>query len=266
MAVRISVRGAVVYYGSFRALDGVTAEFRQGEVAAVLGPNGSGKTTLLRTILRVLKPKEGAVYVDERDLRELKEGELAKLMGYMPQGVEVRFSMRVWEVVALGRKPHVAWALSPRDVQIIEEAMKLVGVERLANRYLHELSGGERQRVMLARVLAQEPKVLLLDEPVSSLDLKYQIEVLKLVRSITREKALVTIASLHDINLALRFADKVVLMKDGSVYAIGRPHEVLTPENIMEVFNVKAVLAKNPRPFIVVEDVVEGTGPMPETP
>jgi len=254
--VRILVEGVVVYYGAFRALDGVTVEFQQGEVTAVLGPNGSGKTTLLRTISKILRPEEGAVYVGERDLRELKEGELAKLMGYMPQGVESRFPMRVWEVVALGRKPHVAWALTPRDVQVVEEAMKLAGVERLADRYLHELSGGERQKVMLARVLAQEPKVLLLDEPTSHLDLRYQIEVLKLVRLITKERGLVTIASLHDINLALRFADKAVLMKDGLVYAIGKPEDVLTPENVVEVFNVKAALVKNPRPFIVVEDAV----------
>jgi len=256
MAVRILVKGVVVCYNAFKALDGVTVEFQQGEVAAILGPNGSGKTTLLRTILKILRPKEGAVYIGERDLKELKESELAKLMGYMPQGVEARFPMRVWEIVALGRKPHVVWALTPRDVQAVEEAMKLVGVERFADRYLHELSGGERQRVMLARVLAQEPKVLLLDEPVSNLDLRYQVEVLKLVRLITKERGLVTIASLHDINLALKFADKAVLMKDGLVYAIGKPEDVLTPDNVMEVFNVKAVLVKNPRPFMVIEDAV----------
>jgi iron complex transport system ATP-binding protein len=252
MAVRIVINGVTVYYGAHKALDGVTVEFRPGEVTAVLGPNGSGKTTLLRTILKVLKPRVGAVYIGERDVRLLKESDIARVIGYMPQSIDVKFPLRVWEAVALGRKPHVAWSLSEGDVQIIREAMKLAGVEQFADRHLYELSGGELQRVMLARVLAQRPRVLLLDEPLNNLDPRYQLWFIGLVRELTKREGLTTVAVLHDLNLALRFADRAVLMKDGKIYAAGQLQEVITPQNIEAVFGVRAEVVKNPVPYVVL--------------
>jgi iron complex transport system ATP-binding protein len=252
MAVRIVINGVTVYYGAHKALDGVTVEFRPGEVAAVLGPNGSGKTTLLRTILKVLKPRVGAVYIGERDVRLLKESDIARVIGYMPQSIDVKFPLRVWEAVALGRKPHVAWSLSEGDVQIIRGAMKLAGVEQFADRHLYELSGGELQRVMLARVLAQRPRVLLLDEPLNNLDPRYQLWFIGLVRELTKREGLTTVAVLHDLNLALRFADRAVLMKDGKIHAVGQLQEVITPQNIEAVFGVRAEVVKNPVPYVVL--------------
>jgi iron complex transport system ATP-binding protein len=252
MAVRIVINGVTVHYGAHKALDGVTVEFRPGEVTAVLGPNGSGKTTLLRTILTVLKPRVGAVYIGERDVRSLREGDIARVIGYMPQSIDVKFPLRVWEAVALGRKPHVAWSLSEGDVQIIREAMKLAGVEQFADRHLYELSGGELQRVMLARVLAQRPRVLLLDEPLNNLDPRYQLWFIGLVRELTKREGLTTVAVLHDLNLALRFADRAVLMKDGKIYAAGQLQEVITPQNIEAVFGVRAEVVKNPVPYVVL--------------
>jgi iron complex transport system ATP-binding protein len=252
MAVRIVINGVTVYYGAHKALDGVTVEFRPREVTAVLGPNGSGKTTLLRTILKVLKPRVGAVYIGERDVRLLKESDIARVIGYMPQSIDVKFPLRVWEAVALGRKPYVAWSLSEGDVQIIREAMKLAGVEQFADRHLYELSGGELQRVMLARVLAQRPRVLLLDEPLNNLDPRYQLWFIGLVRELTKREGLTTVAVLHDLNLALRFADRVVLMKDGKIYAVGQLQEVITPQNIEAIFGVRAEVVKNPVPYVVL--------------
>jgi iron complex transport system ATP-binding protein len=252
MAVRIVINGVTVYYGAHKALDGVTVEFRPGEVTAVLGPNGSGKTTLLRTILKVLKPRVGAVYIGERDVRSLKESDMARVIGYMPQSIDVKFPLRVWEAVALGRKPYVVWSLSEGDVQIIREAMKLADVEQFADRHLYELSGGELQRVMLARVLAQRPRVLLLDEPLNNLDPRYQLWFIGLVRELTKREGLTTVAVLHDLNLALRFADRAVLMKDGKIYAAGQLQEVITSQNIEAVFGVRAEVVKNPVPYVVL--------------
>jgi iron complex transport system ATP-binding protein len=252
MAVRIVINGVTVYYGAHKALDGVTVEFRPGEVTAVLGPNGSGKTTLLRTILKVLKPRVGAVYIGERDVRLLKESDIARVIGYMPQSIDVKFPLRVWEAVALGRKPYVVWSLSEGDVQIIREAMKLADVEQFADRHLYELSGGELQRVMLARVLAQRPRVLLLDEPLNNLDPRYQLWFIGLVRELTKREGLTTVAVLHDLNLALRFADRAVLMKDGKIYAAGQLQEVITSQNIEAVFGVRAEVVKNPVPYVVL--------------
>jgi iron complex transport system ATP-binding protein len=252
MAVRIVVNGVAVYYGAHKALDGVTVEFRPGEVTAVLGPNGSGKTTLLRTILKVVKPRVGAVYLGERDVKSLRESDIARLVGYMSQSIDAKFPLRVWEAVALGRKPYVTWSLSSADMQIIKEAMKLAGVEQFADRYLYELSGGEVQRVMLARVLAQRPRVILLDEPLNNLDPRYQLWIIRLVRELTKREGLTTVAVLHDLNMALRFADYAVLMRDGKIYAVGRPEEVITPENIEAVFGVKAEVVRNPVPHVVL--------------
>jgi iron complex transport system ATP-binding protein len=170
----------------------------------------------------------------------------------MSQSIDVKFPLRVWEAVALGRKPYVTWSLSGADVQIIKEAMKLAGVEQFADRYLYELSGGEVQRVMLARVLAQRPRVILLDEPLNNLDPRYQLWIIGLVRELTKREGLTTVAVLHDLNMALRFADYAVLMRDGKIFAVGRPEEVITPENIEAVFGVKAEVVRNPVLHVVL--------------
>jgi iron complex transport system ATP-binding protein len=253
---KLKIMGVEVCYGSYRALSDVEFEVQPSEFVALLGPNGSGKTTLLKTIAKVLRPKKGVIYLDGRSIMEMEDDEYAKVVGYLPQ-TSAATPMRVFEAVSIGRRPYVTWRLTREDVEKVWAAMKVTGVEAFATRRVDELSGGERQRVMLARVLAQEPKVLLLDEPVSHLDLRYQLEVLRLVKATTRERGLITIASLHDVNAALRFADKAVLMKDGLVYAVGRPEDVLVPENVREVYGVNATLVKNPRPFIIIEDTAE---------
>ena len=165
--------------------------------------------------------------------------------------------MTVFEVVALGRRPYVTWALSKRDIERIRYAMKITNIEHLAHRKIDEVSGGERQRVMIARVLAQEPKVMLLDEPINNLDPKYQIEFMELVKRITKEMKIVTLMSVHDLNLALRYADKVVLMKNGRIYAFGEPEKVLTEENIRNVFDLDVEIVKNPIPYIIVKGVAD---------
>jgi iron complex transport system ATP-binding protein len=259
--VKLRILGVDVYYDSYKALSNIEFEACPGEFIALLGPNGSGKTTLLKTIARVLKPRRGVIYIDGRRADELSDNEYAKIVGFLPSSdisAIVRVPMKVVEVVAIGRKPYVTWSLTKTDLEKIWSAMKITGVEAFAFRVINELSSGERQRVMLARVLAQESEVLLLDEPVSHLDPRYQVLMLKLIRGLTKDRKLVTIASLHDINLALRFSDKVILMKNGRIFAMGTPEEVITAENISKVYGVKAVVIKNPHPVVLIEDVIEG--------
>jgi len=258
---RLRILGIDVYYDGCRALSNVEFEAYPGEFIALLGPNGSGKTTLLKTIARALKPRKGVIYIDGRKADELSDNEYAKVVGFLPPSdtsAIMRVPMKVVEVVAIGRKPYVTWSLTKADLEKIWSAMRITRVDVFAFRDVNELSSGERQRVMLARVLAQEPEVLLLDEPVSHLDPRYQVFMLKLIRSLTKDRKIVTIASLHDINLALRFSDKVILMKNGRVFAMGTPEEVITAENISEVYGVKAVVIRNPHPAVLIEDVIEG--------
>jgi len=260
-SARLRILGIDVYYDGYKALSNVEFEACPGEFIALLGPNGSGKTTLLKTIARVLKPRKGVIYIDGRKADELNDNEYAKIVGFLPPSdtsAIMRVPMKVVEVVAIGRKPHVTWSLTKADLEKIWSAMRITRVDVFAFRDVNELSSGERQRVMLARVLAQEPEVLLLDEPVSHLDPRYQVFMLKLIRSLTKDRKIVTIASLHDINLALRFSDKVILMKNGRVFAMGTPEEVITAENISEVYGVKAVVIRNPHPVVLIEDVSEG--------
>jgi len=253
----LKVKGLSAGYGKRLVLKDVSLEAFEGRLVSLLGPNGVGKSTLIKCLAGAIKPKKGGIFLKGRDLRKVDLRELSKLVGYVPQNMRPAFSTTVFEAILTSRLPHFTWGPRRADVEKAEEVMKMLGLEELAFRKINELSGGEWQKVLLAMALVKEPEVLLLDEPTSNLDLKHQIEVMKLIKRVTRERRLVTIAALHDANLALRFADEVALMKNGSIYVIGRPEEVLVPENVKEVFGVNATLVKNPRPFMIVEDVVE---------
>lgn len=253
--MHIRIDGVTIYYKSVEALKNVTFEVEPGLITAIVGPNGAGKTTLLRTIAGVLKPRRGVVYIDSERLDKLSGDKLAKIIGYLPQIHDIKMPMTVFEIIALGRKPHVRWSLSKRDLEVIWWSMKVTRVEHLAYRRIDEVSGGERQRVMLARVLAQEPKVLLLDEPVSNLDPKYQLEMLNLVRELTKKLCLTTVITLHDLNHVIRYADKAVVLYRGMVYAIGDVEQVLTSENIRKVYGVDVEIIRNPVSAIIIKDV-----------
>lgn len=223
-------------------------------ILTLLGPNGSGKTTLLRCVHAFLKPKTGCVYIDGKNVLKLKEDEIARLMGYVPQIHVPVFPYTVFDVVLMGRTPYLGMFQQPskEDFQKAEEALKLVGLYNLRDRPYTEISGGERQLVLIARALAQEPKVLLLDEPTAHLDFRNQFKVLKTIKNIAKEGDIAVIMSLHDPNLAYLFSNIIALVKNGRIVAYGPPEDVITKENIrfvygldVEVFNggkVKYVL------------------------
>ena len=230
-------------------------ELNRGEVMAVLGINGAGKSTFLKCINKILRIEAGSIRLNDLDILGMTGSEIAKHMGYVPQryGEE---ELTVFDAVLLGRKPYMKWKTDDKDLTIVEETLEKMGLEEIAMRPVRTLSGGEMQKVILARALAQEPDLLLLDEPTSNLDLKNQIEVMRLVREAVNERGLSAVVCVHDINLAFRYADRFLMMKDGKVHIQGG-REAVTPEAIQAVYGVSVIMGEVQGYPIVV--AVEGS-------
>lgn len=243
----VSVRGATMRWGARAALKGVDLEVGAGEFVGLVGPNGAGKTTLLRVMAKLLEPTAGTVSLDGRPLDGLSRRALAREVAVVPQTVPASFAFPVGEVVLMGRHPYLGrlQGESPEDHAIAREAMAVTNTSDLAERPMTELSGGERQRVTLARALAQRPRLLLLDEPTANLDLRHQIQILGCVRQRVREQGLAAVAALHDLELASRYCERLIVMEDGAIVADGRPEAVLTPARLRDVFGVRAHVTLN---------------------
>ncbi len=238
--MRLSVEDLRFSYFSETTLENVSFTLHEGEIMSILGVNGAGKSTLLKCVNRILKPKGGSVLVDGEDVLKLGRRRTARRIGYVPQNCS-ETGLTVFETVLMGRRPHVQWAMTDNDYRLVEETMQRIGIEHLAMRPVHELSGGEAQKVAIARALAQSPRLLLLDEPTSSLDLKNQLEVMELIRSIVAGRGLSALVAIHDINMALRFTDKFLFLKDREIFAIADKNR-LSAEIISEVYGVKVSL------------------------
>jgi len=238
----LSIAGLQFSYNSHAVLKDIHLELDQGRILAVLGMNGAGKSTFLKCINRILRVRRGSIRLHSGNVLLMKGEEIARHMGYVPQryGEE---ELAVFDAVLLGRKPYIKWKAEERDLEIVEKTLKEMKLEAIAMRPVSTLSGGEMQKVILARALAQEPDLLLLDEPTSNLDLKNQLEVMGLVRAAVEGRGLSAVICLHDINLAFRYADLFLMMKDGSVHTQGR-REAVTPEAIHEVYGVHVILGE----------------------
>ncbi len=221
--------------------DGVRIHVQSGEMVGLLGPNGSGKTTLLRLLSGILRPQQGRIILDGRELRAWGRRGIAQRVAVVPQELQVPFAFTVEQMVTLGRTPFISLFgnRTARDHAIVREAMSLAEVDRLAKRVFHELSGGERQRVTLAMALAQQPRLLLLDEPTSHLDIKYQVETLELVQDLNHKTGVTVIAAMHDLNLAARYFQRLWLFQRGIV-ADGSPAEVLEARLLQRVYGIAA--------------------------
>jgi iron complex transport system ATP-binding protein len=222
----------------------VSLQCAPGSVVGLIGPNGSGKSSLLRTIYRVLQPDAGTIQLDADDVWQLSARQAAQRIGVVLQEPNDAFDFSVREMVLMGRAPHqTIWERdTENDVRIVEEALRKVALLPFAERSFLTLSGGEKQRVLVARALAQQTRLLVLDEPTNHLDIRYQLEVLDLVRGL----GVTTIAALHDLNLAARYCDQLYVLQRGAVVASGSPETVLTPELIAEVYGVRAEVALHP--------------------
>lgn len=234
--MKLNINGICFSYPGNSVLDNISFEAKKGEFIAVLGTNGTGKSTFLKCINLILKPQNGNIILGEKCTREYSRNELAQKISYVEQR-KTGSKMDVFNSVLLGRKPYINWDVSNEDISIAQEAIQILNLKEYEDRYIDELSGGELQKVMIARAIAQTPSIMLMDEPTNHLDLKNQLEVLDTVKNIVLEKKITAIVAIHDINLALRYADRFILMKDKKIYAAG-DKEVITSENLEEVYSV----------------------------
>jgi iron complex transport system ATP-binding protein len=245
-------------YGSKQVLHEINLTLLPGELLGVIGPNGSGKTTLIRCLSRVLKPSNGSVTLANKNLEEFTEQERARNIAVVPQSAVLPPAFTILESVSLGRTPHLGWLghMGAHDLEIVRRAMHSCEVEQLKDRRISELSGGEQQRVLLARALAQDCPVLLLDEPTAHLDLHHQVALLSLIRRMAKEQNLAVLIAIHDLNLASLYADRLVLLTEGRVSASGKPSEVLTTETLQSAYQVPLQVHVNPQhgsPWVVLE-------------
>ena len=246
----LNVQDLCIGYDQGLVLKNLDFRVAHGEILGILGPNGAGKTTLLRCINRILKPSQGRVLVNDRDVLRMRSEEIARNLSYVAQKTEMG-RMTAFDAVLLGRRPYLGWKVTHNDLRIVDAAIKRLGLEELALRHLDQMSGGELQKVCIARALVQEPTVMLLDEPTSSLDLKNQLEILRTIDFVVQEHELAAVMTMHDLNLALRFAHKFLFLKDGGIYHHGGIEE-LTPEMVKAVYGVEVDILNHQGNLVIV--------------
>lgn len=232
--------GICFSYNSHPVLSNVSFKIESGDMMCILGVNGAGKSTLLKCLNRILAPHQGTVLLDGKQVSKMSRVEVARCIGYVPQR-HSDSGMNVFETVLMGRKPHMGWKAEPEDYAVVENILQRMELAPLSMRRVCDLSGGQLQKVIIARALAQTPKILLLDEPTSNLDLKNQLEVMALIRQISKAHNISTIVAIHDLNIAVRFAEKFFFLKEGQVYSI-LTKETLSAEVIREVYGIEVAL------------------------
>jgi len=252
----LDIRGLQFSYRSAQVLAEVTFRLGGHEVVAICGPNGAGKTTLLRCVNAILLPQCGDILIEGVELSRLSRTEIARKIGYVAQHAEMSRTT-VFDSILLGRRPHISLRVKEHDLRVVNAAIERLHLEDLSLRYIDELSGGEFQKVCIARAIVQEPRVLLLDEPTSNLDLKNQIEILKLVREVTSGHDMAAVMTMHDLNMALHYADHLIFLKKGTVHEICTPGEV-TGTLIEEIYGVAVRLEKNNGYPIIIPVEIDG--------
>lgn len=236
-------------YGKREVLKRVSFEVQKGEIIGIIGPNGSGKTTLLKVINGLLVPRQGEMLLLGTDIRQKSRRELAALLAFVPQEFSLVFPFTVREIVMMGRYYHLGGLQfeDGDDYRIVEEAMARTDTLPFAGRLINHLSGGERQRVLIARALAQQSDIMLLDEATAFLDIKYQLALFELIKKLNKDNDLTVLVVTHDINLAAQYTDRVILLRGGEIHSLGRPSEVITANNIGKVYEADVLVDRNPR-------------------
>lgn len=232
-----------ISYGAHEIVKDLNLSIDKPEIISIIGPNGAGKSTVLKALARLLKTKKGHVYLDGKSIYETPGKEVARILAVLPQSTSAPTDILVKDLVACGRTPYQGHfsSLTENDHRIIQEVMEKTGVAEFTNRQLTSLSGGERQRVWLAMALAQDPEILLLDEPTTFLDIHHQLDLMGLIRRLHQEMGITIVMVLHDLNHATRFSERVIAIKDGEVFADGSVSEVMTEENFEKLYGVKAL-------------------------
>lgn len=243
-------------YGKEKILKELNLVFNQNKFISIIGPNGSGKTTLLKLLLRLLKADKGEITLNGNNIKKYANKELAREIAYVPQKSEIDFEFTVYEIVSMGRAPYIKNLNreNQNDKLIIENAMKMTNTWKFREKYINCLSGGELQMVMIARAITQDTKIIILDEPISHLDIHHQVEIMNTLKKINKEKEALIITVLHDINLASQYSDEILLLKKGEIIAKGEPQKVINKENIKKVYNMEFLFLEHPNnklPYIL---------------
>jgi len=261
--MELVIEGLVKDFDSVRVLEDISFSITNGEILAVVGPNGSGKSTLIKGITLIHEPSAGSITLDGTEVRKLDPIDLATKIGYVPQNFSYTLYSTVFETVLLGRRRYIKWSVSDEELSRVQQSLDALEMGDMAGKYMDQLSGGERQKVFIARALAQNPALYLFDEPTSALDIRYQIEVMETMRRITWQQDSAMIIAVHDLNLAYRYADSVLVLSHGRMFGYGKPEDVLTPECISNVYGVDSFVVKNEfgkfiMPFRVKNSDVKG--------
>lgn len=249
----IRVEDLVYSFDSVKALNGLTFEINRGEFVGLVGPNGSGKTTLLNCLSKLFTPQEGNIQMDGHNLRELSPSDGAKIYAVVPSEFPMDMNISITDTVLLGRYPYIEglWWENERDEEITLDAMEKLNVTQFANRKLGELSSGEKQRVLIAKAMAQEAKVLLIDEPVAYLDLGYQLEIMEMLKSLA-DGGVTILAAMHQLNLAVKYCDKLIVLNKGKLVAYGKPEDIVTQKLIEDVYGIKALIKNIPEAGLII--------------
>jgi len=260
--ITLELQGVSLGYGRNLVIRNMSFRVTPGEVVGLIGPNGCGKTSIIKALSRVISPYSGKILLDGKVISNIPRGDLARLVGVVPQNPNLPEAFTAFEVVLMGRNPHLGLLRyeGTRDLTIVWWAMERTATDSLAERRMSELSGGERQRVTIARVLAQEPKAVLLDEPTANLDISHQVEILDLIKNLCLEENLTVLVALHDLNLAAQYCDRLLLINDGQIYAEGTPWEVISPANIKEVYGAESCVYPHPANHLPIVLVSGGYG------
>lgn len=253
--MRLVIDGIEFGYSSVPVLKDITLDANGPQLLSIIGPNGVGKSTLIHCINRILSPNKGTVMIDGDNVNDVSLKDLAKKVGYVPYSANDTFPLSVVDTVLMGRHPHATYKSLDKDLDIVYDTLRLLDIEDLALRNFNELSAGQHQKVMLARGLVQEPEILLLDEPTSNLDIKHQMEVTRILRDLSQEKNILIIMISHDLNIAAKYSDTMIMLHGGYIYAIGTPSEVITKDNIKAVYDVDSeIIESHGRPHLIVLD------------
>ncbi|HIE31094.1 MAG TPA: ABC transporter ATP-binding protein [Methanosarcinales archaeon] len=250
--MRLQIKNLAFSYGSTQILKGINMELGSSDVLGIVGPNGAGKSTLIRCIDRILVPQHGTVLLDGQEMKHMSSMEIAKRIGYVPQSISNTFPATVFDTVLMGRRPHLGWRSSEEDIDAVLEVLRILKIKYLAMRDFNEISGGQQQKVLIARALAQDAEILLLDEPTSNLDIRHQLEVMEILTKLVKKKGISVMMAIHDLNLASRYSDRIIMLNGGSVRDAGDPVSVLTAENIQSVYGVEVIVKREAdKPYII---------------
>lgn len=247
MTRSIEVNNLTFSYNQVTVLKDINFQIEKGKIVTIIGPNGSGKSTLLKNLASILSPQKGSIVLDNRKLWTYPTRELARKLAIVPQNINIEYDFTCYEIVLMGRTPYIKRFQQEtfEDLAIVKDVMEKTRVWHLKNKSVRELSGGEYQRVIIAKALAQNPQTLLLDEPTATLDIHHQIEILDLLKLLNKEKGITIIMALHDINLAVRYSDEIILINGGTKVAMGSPEEIITKDNLQGVYKTDIIVDKN---------------------